>query len=125
MSEENNVGQSPTVIENTSVENNSVVTAGVATPVVEDTQTPSVESASLGPIENSESTPESPATHPVEEVTPVEKPTASYRITGLVDHFNEQGFIDTQYPVGSIQILTTEQGDKAVQDGQAEREDVE
>lgn len=53
-----------------------------------------------------------------------EKPTdpkSWYRITGLVDAFDEQGNIISQYPVGSRQELTVEYGDKQVELGQAER----
>lgn len=45
---------------------------------------------------------------------------ARYRITGLVDIFDEQGVITGQFPVGSIQELPVAVGTKAVADGQAE-----
>ncbi len=44
---------------------------------------------------------------------------ASYEITGLVDYTDEGGNIVGQFPVGSIQELPTEVGDKAVEAGQA------
>jgi len=46
--------------------------------------------------------------------------TAKYRITGLVDIFDEQGVITGQYPVGSVQELSVEAGTKAVAEGRAE-----
>lgn len=46
--------------------------------------------------------------------------TAKYRITGLVDIFDEQGVITGQYPVGSVQELSVEAGVAAVADGRAE-----
>lgn len=49
-----------------------------------------------------------------------EKETANYKITGLVDIFDEQGQITGQYPVGSIQELDVDKGIAAVEAGQAE-----
>lgn len=46
--------------------------------------------------------------------------TAHYRITGLVDIFDEQNNITGQFPIGSIQELPIETGDAAVSDGRAE-----
>ncbi len=46
--------------------------------------------------------------------------TAKYKITGLVDIFDEQNNITGQYPIGSVQELTIERGTKAVADGAAE-----
>ncbi len=46
--------------------------------------------------------------------------TAKYKITGLVDIFDEQHNITGQYPIGSVQELSVEQGTKAVADGVAE-----
>lgn len=45
---------------------------------------------------------------------------AKYKITGLVDYFDEQGNIAGQFTRGSIQYLPKEVGDRAVEDGQAE-----
>lgn len=47
--------------------------------------------------------------------------TASYEITGLVDHFDEQGNITGQLDIGSIQVLPVVVGDKAVAEGRAKR----
>lgn len=55
------------------------------------------------------------------EVEEVE--TAMYRITGLVDIFDEQGQITGQFDVGSEQELPVSVGDAAVLDGRAERID--
>ncbi len=44
----------------------------------------------------------------------------NYKITGLVDMFDEGGNIIGQYPVGSIQKLTVKRGNVAVEAGQAE-----
>lgn len=52
-----------------------------------------------------------------------EKETANYKITGLVDIFDEQGQIRGQYPVGSVQELTVERGNAAIEAGQAELTD--
>lgn len=49
-----------------------------------------------------------------------EEDTAKYRITGLVDIFDEQNVITGQYPVGSVQKLTVVRGDEAIQRGAAE-----
>lgn len=46
--------------------------------------------------------------------------TAKYLITGLVDIFDEQGQITGQFPIGSVQELPVEVGDKAVEAGTAE-----
>lgn len=46
--------------------------------------------------------------------------TRSYKITGLVDQFDEQNNITGQYPVGSVQLLPVEFGDKEVELGHAE-----
>ncbi len=46
--------------------------------------------------------------------------TAKYKITGLVDIFDEQHNITGQYPIGSVQELSVDQGTKAVADGVAE-----
>lgn len=46
---------------------------------------------------------------------------AKYRITGLVDYSDEQGYIRGQYPIGSVQELPVEVGDVAANDGRAER----
>ncbi len=54
-----------------------------------------------------------------EEAAP-EVETAFYRITGLVDAFDEQGNIVSQYPVGSKQELPVDRGTAAVEAGQAE-----
>ncbi len=56
-------------------------------------------------------------------VEPVEVPKARYRITGLVDHFDEQGNILGQLPTGSLQELPVEYGDRCVDQGQAEKVD--
>ncbi len=50
----------------------------------------------------------------------MESETAMYKVTGLVDIFDEQGNITGQYPVGSVQELTIERGQAAVDAGQAE-----
>lgn len=47
--------------------------------------------------------------------------TAKYRITGLVDYTDEQGNIVGQLPKDSIQELPTVVGDRAVEQGQAEK----
>ncbi len=46
---------------------------------------------------------------------------ASFTIIGLVDIFDPQGNIVGQYPVGSVQQLDVEFGDKQVELGLAER----
>lgn len=46
---------------------------------------------------------------------------AKYEITGLVDKFDEQMVITGQLPVGSIQELPVEYGDKCVEAGTAKR----
>ncbi len=46
--------------------------------------------------------------------------TAKYRITGLVDIFDEQHNITGQFPIGSIQELPVEVGMKCVEEGTAE-----
>lgn len=46
--------------------------------------------------------------------------TAKYKVTGLVDIFDEQGQITGQYPIGSVQELTIARGTAAVEAGQAE-----
>ena len=46
--------------------------------------------------------------------------TAKYRITGLVDIFDEQNNITGQFPIGSVQELPVEVGAKAVEEGRAE-----
>lgn len=53
----------------------------------------------------------------------MESETAKYKVTGLVDIFDEQGQITGQYPVGSVQELTIERGTAAVDAGQAELAD--
>lgn len=61
-----------------------------------------------------------------EEVPAVsEVPTAQYKITGLVDFMDEQGNIRGQLPIGSVQTLPIEVGEKAVADGRAELVPVE
>jgi len=45
--------------------------------------------------------------------------TAKYTITGLVDHFDEQGNIVGQFPIGSEQELPVHIGQKAVEEGNA------
>ncbi len=52
----------------------------------------------------------------IEEVS-----TANYKITGLVDVFDEQGIIKGQFPVDSIQELPVVYGDRMVEEGQAEK----
>lgn len=54
-----------------------------------------------------------------DDLKEVEK--ASYRITGLVDIFDEQSIITGQYEIGSTQELPVAQGDAAVADGRAEK----
>lgn len=49
-----------------------------------------------------------------------EQEKAAYKVTGLVDIFDEQGQITGQYPVGSVQMLTIARGQAAVDAGQAE-----
>lgn len=49
-----------------------------------------------------------------------EQEKAAYKITGLVDIFDEQGLITGQYPIGSVQMLTIARGTAAVEAGQAE-----
>ena len=57
-----------------------------------------------------------------DEQTPAESVgLAQYRITGMVDQFDEQGVIRGQYPNGSIQELPANIGDRAVEAGQAEK----
>lgn len=46
--------------------------------------------------------------------------TAKYTITGLVDQFDEQNNITGQYPIGSVQELPVEFGNKEVEAGRAE-----
>ncbi len=55
-----------------------------------------------------------------EEIPAVDLEVAKYRITGLVDIFDEQMNIKGQFPIGSIQELPVEYGSKAVEDGRAE-----
>lgn len=50
-----------------------------------------------------------------------EASTASYKIIGLVDVFDEQGIIKGQFPVDSIQELPVVYGDRMVEEGQAEK----
>lgn len=46
--------------------------------------------------------------------------TAKYKITGLVDIYDEQMNIIGQFPIGSIQELPVEVGTNAVAEGRAE-----
>lgn len=55
------------------------------------------------------------------EAATTEVEVAKYRITGLVDYSDEQGYIRGQYPIGSVQELPVEVGDVAADDGRAER----
>ena len=50
----------------------------------------------------------------------MESETAMYKVTGLVDIFDEQGQITGQYPVGSVQELSVSRGQAAIDAGQAE-----
>lgn len=45
----------------------------------------------------------------------------SYEITGLVDIFDEQNNITGQFPIGSVQELPAEYGDRMVDEGNATR----
>lgn len=45
---------------------------------------------------------------------------AKYKITGLVDKFDEQMIITGQLPIGSVQELPVEYGNKCVEAGTAE-----
>lgn len=45
---------------------------------------------------------------------------AKYKITGLVDYFDEQGVVAGQFPIGSEQELPVEVGQKHVESGNAE-----
>lgn len=47
-------------------------------------------------------------------------PVAKYRITGLVDMFDEQGVARGQFPIGSEQELPVHIGERHVADGNAE-----
>lgn len=69
------------------------------------------------PAEDTETT--SDTLNPPLEAVEVE--TATYKITGLVDVFNEQGEITGQLPIGSEQELPVEYGDKCVENGTAEK----
>lgn len=58
---------------------------------------------------------------PVEDTDAIaDVEVAEYRITGLVDYFDEQNNIQGQFPVGSVQELPVEYGDRMVEEGQAE-----
>lgn len=46
--------------------------------------------------------------------------TEAFKIIGLVDIFDEQGNITGQYPIGSVQHLPVEFGNKEVELGRAE-----
>ena len=65
---------------------------------------------------------ETPEETPEDEQTPAESVgLAQYRITGMVDQFDEQGVIRGQYAAGSIQTLPETVGDAAVEAGQASK----
>ena len=86
----------------------------VTTQPEQETSEPSLE-AEQGAPEGEEETQE-------DELTPAESVgLAQYRITGMVDQFDEQGVIRGQYPNGSIQELPANIGDRAVEAGQAEK----
>lgn len=55
-----------------------------------------------------------------EEAVADDVETATYKITGLVDIFDEQMNITGQFPVGSVQELPVEYGTRMVAEGQAE-----
>lgn len=54
------------------------------------------------------------------DAEPVEVETGNYRITGLVDQFDEQNNITGQFPIGSVQELPVEYGASMVEAGSAE-----
>lgn len=86
------------------------------------------EGIEIGQIGETGETGETGATGEADDLEDLEKydgELAKYRITGLVDIFDEQGVIRGQFPIGSIQELPTEYGDVAVDDGRAEKVDNE
>jgi len=90
----------------------------VTTQPEQETSEPSLE-AEQGAPEGEEETQEETQE---DEQTPAESVgLAQYRITGMVDQFDEQGVIRGQYPNGSIQELPANIGDRAVEAGQAEK----